>query len=204
MSLLILRIITVFYWIRKTILSHLQTVKTSSLQTRWSFLVIIRDDIFFVFLLQNRLLYFRWNPLQNGIPVRSMKYVLMQKMYITKTYLYNFNPLKPHFYIVKLEFTGVFIIFLISAQKHRLWVLVELPHRGGSNEYPQSMFWAEIWKISEFLSGKFHCLVVNFLLYLNRRVFIMNDWPLITPFIWHYMYELILEGYKFHMHIQIL
>ena len=41
-----------------------------------------------------------------------------------KTCLYNFDPLKPHFYIVKLGFTGVYIIFLISAQKHRLWVLV--------------------------------------------------------------------------------
>ena len=35
---------------------------------------------------------------------------------ITKTCLYNFDPLKPHFYIVKLGFTGVCIIFLISAQ----------------------------------------------------------------------------------------
>ena len=35
---------------------------------------------------------------------------------ITKTCLYNFDPLKPHFYIVKLGFTGVYIIFLISAQ----------------------------------------------------------------------------------------
>ena len=43
---------------------------------------------------------------------------------ITKTCLYNFDPLKPHFYTVKLGFTGVYIIFLISAQKHRLWVLV--------------------------------------------------------------------------------
>ena len=61
---------------------------------------------------------------------------------ITKTCLYNFDPLKPHFYIVKLGFTGVFIIFLISAQKHRLWVLVRTAsaRRGGSNEYPQSMF----------------------------------------------------------------
>ena len=41
-------------------------------------------------------------------------------LYITKTYLYNFDPLKPHFYIVQLGFTGVYIIFLISAQKHRL------------------------------------------------------------------------------------
>ena len=43
---------------------------------------------------------------------------------ITKIYLYNFDPLKPHFYIVKLGFTGVYIIFLISDQKHRLWVIV--------------------------------------------------------------------------------
>ena len=33
-----------------------------------------------------------------------------------ETYLYNFDPLKPHFYIVKLGFTGVYIIFLNSAQ----------------------------------------------------------------------------------------
>ena len=42
---------------------------------------------------------------------------------ITKTCLYSFDPLKPHFYIVKLGFTGVYIIFINSAQKHRLWVL---------------------------------------------------------------------------------
>ena len=38
-----------------------------------------------------------------------------------KTYLYNFDPLKPHFYMVKLGFTGgaggwVYIIFIIFAQ----------------------------------------------------------------------------------------
>ena len=36
---------------------------------------------------------------------------------IMKTYLYNFDPLKPHFYIVKLGFTGVYIILFISARK---------------------------------------------------------------------------------------
>ena len=41
-----------------------------------------------------------------------------------ETSLYNFDPLQPHFYIVKLGFTGVYIIFLVSAQKYRLWVLV--------------------------------------------------------------------------------
>ena len=30
--------------------------------------------------------------------------------------------------------------------------------RGGSNEYPQSMFWAEIWKLSEFFIWKFSFL----------------------------------------------
>ena len=55
----------------------------------------------------------------------SFKTLLFPDIYhITKRRLYNFDPLKPHFYIVKLGFTGVYIIFLISAQKHRLWVLV--------------------------------------------------------------------------------
>ena len=59
---------------------------------------------------------------------------------ITKTRLYNFEPFKPHFYIVKLGFTGVYIIFLISAQKIYCGYPLELPRLGGSNEYKQSMF----------------------------------------------------------------
>ena len=63
---------------------------------------------------------------------------LMQRdtHFITKTCLYNLDPLKPPFYLVKLGFIGVYIIYLISARKHRLLVLVG----AGSNEYPQSMF----------------------------------------------------------------
>ena len=59
---------------------------------------------------------------------------------ITKTSLYNVNPLKPNFYIVKLGFTGVYIIFLISAHNIDCGYSLEPPRRGGSNEYPQSMF----------------------------------------------------------------
>ena len=55
---------------------------------------------------------------------------------ITKTCLYNFDPLKPHFYIGKLGFTGVEIIFLISAQNIDCGYSLELPRRGFSNEYP--------------------------------------------------------------------
>ena len=59
---------------------------------------------------------------------------------ITKTCPYNVDPLKPHFYIVKFGVYRVYIIFLISAQKHKLWVLVRAPSLRGLNEYLQSMF----------------------------------------------------------------
>ena len=69
---------------------------------------------------------------------------------ITKTYLYNFYPLKPHFHIVKLGFTWVYIIFLFLLKNIDCGNSLEPPRRGGSNEYPQSMFWAEIRKILTF------------------------------------------------------
>ena len=71
--------------------------------------------------------------------------------HITKTCLYSVDPLKPHFHIVKLGFTGVYIIFLFLLKNIDCGYSLEPPRRGGSNEYPQSMFWADIWKISEFL-----------------------------------------------------
>ena len=69
---------------------------------------------------------------------------LMHKFDITKTRLYNFDPLKPQFYIVKLGFTGVYIIFLILLRNIDCGYSLEPPRRGGSNEYPQSMFLAGI------------------------------------------------------------
>ena len=83
---------------------------------------------------------------------------------ITKTYLYNFDPFKSHFYIVKLGFAGVYIIFVISAKNIDCGYSLEPPRRGGSNEYPQSMFWAEIWKISDIFIWKcsfFGCKIFN-------------------------------------------
>ena len=70
----------------------------------------------------------------------SLLLFLSPSLSITKTRLYNFDPLKPHFYIVKLGFTGVYIIFLISAQNIDCRYSLEPPRRGGSNEKPQSMF----------------------------------------------------------------
>ena len=71
--------------------------------------------------------YLQWKAERLPFETTSRKHMI----------LYNFDPLKPHFYIVKLGFTGVYIIFLISAQKYILWYSLE------------PMFWAEIWKISE-------------------------------------------------------
>ena len=94
-------------------------------------------------------------------------------LHITITCLYNFDPLKSHFYIVKLGFTGVYIIYLISAQKIDCRYSLEPPRRGGSNECPQSMFRAEMGKYQNVLSQFFEFLVIKFSVYLNKLVFVM-------------------------------
>ena len=90
---------------------------------------------------------------------------------ITKTYLYNFDLLKPHFYIVKLGSTGVYIIFRISAQNIDCGYSLEPPRRGGSNEYHNLCFEQKHEKYQIFLSKNNHFLVVKFSVYLNSRVF---------------------------------
>ena len=92
---------------------------------------------------------------------------------ITKTCLYKVDPIKPHFYIVKLGFTGDTLFFLFLLKNIDCGYSLEPPHRGGSKQYPQSMFWAEMWKISELLSENFHFFGGIFSIYLNRLVFVM-------------------------------
>ena len=57
--------------------------------------------------------------INNNLKVCSDIPEVRMYVYITKTRLYNFDRLKPHFYTVKLGFTGVYIIFLISAVRSR-------------------------------------------------------------------------------------
>ena len=102
-----------------------------------------------------------------GLP--SSKKEEYREEYITKTCLYNFDPLKSHFYIVKLGFTEVYIIFLISAEKYILWILVRTaPPR----QYPLC-FEQKYEKYQKILSENFHFLVVKFSVYLNRCAFVM-------------------------------
>ena len=86
---------------------------------------------------------------------------------IMKNSLYDVDPLKTHFYIVKLWFKGIDNIFLISVQKHRLWVLVRTAHN--------LWFEQKYEKIFEFLPENFHYFffMVKFSVYLNRQVFVM-------------------------------
>ena len=97
------------------------------------------------------------------------------KRIITKTHLYNVDPLQSHFYIVKLGFTGVYIIFLISAQNHKLWVLVrtlEAVLKSTINLCVEQKY----ENYQNFYMICFPFLVVKFLIYmyLNRRVFVMS------------------------------
>ena len=59
---------------------------------------------------------------------------------IRKTCPCNQYPLKPHFYIVKLGYAGVYLFFLFLLQNIDCGYSLEPPRRGGSNVYPQSMF----------------------------------------------------------------
>ena len=94
---------------------------------------------------------------------------------ITKTRLYNFDPLEPHCYIEKLGFTVVYIIFLLSAQNIDCWYSLEPPRRGGLTSTHNLCFEQKYEKYKSFLSENFQFLEVKFSIYLNRRVFVMID-----------------------------
>ena len=101
-------------------------------------------------------------------------YLYGQGRLITKTYLYNFDPLKPHFYKVKLGFTGVYIIFLISAQNIYCGYSLEPPPRAVLTSTNNLCFEQKYEKYQSFLSENFQFLEVKFSIYLNRRIFVMS------------------------------
>ena len=90
----------------------------------------------------------------------------MNTLNITKTCLYKADPLKPHFYIVKLGFTGVYIILLIYLTEAVLTNTHNL------------CFEQKCEKYQNFYQKIFNFLVVKFSVYLNRRVFVMYTVPL--------------------------
>ena len=91
---------------------------------------------------------------------------------IMKTRLYNFDPLKPHFYIVKLGFTGTHTIFLI------LLKIIDCGYSLVLTNTNNLCFEQKYRKYQNFLSENFPFLVVKFSIYLNRRVLVINMEPL--------------------------
>ena len=81
----------------------------------------------------------KWASKEN----KSEKSTMLKYQYgntITKTYLYNFDPLKPHFHFSKTGFQGYALFFLFLLKTIDSAYSLEPPRRGGSNEYPQSIF----------------------------------------------------------------
>ena len=60
--------------------------------------------------------------------------------HIRKTCPCNVYALKPHFYIAKPGYAGVYLFFLFLLQNIDCGYSLEPPQQGGSNMYPQSMF----------------------------------------------------------------
>ena len=118
-------------WAKSVLWTRLVKLDMRTMGTFFQF-ILTKQNFFFLF---NGLIctnYFFFN-------IRTPN-LLTRLGFIMKTCLNNFDLLKPHFYIVKLGFTGVHIIFLISAQNIDCGYSLKPPRRGGSNEYPQSIF----------------------------------------------------------------
>ena len=91
----------------------------------------------------------------NRLRIRICDICTLTGLCITKTYLYNFDPLKPHFYTVKLGFTGVSFFFLFLLRNIDFWYSLEPPVLTSTHnlcfeqnyDKYQSFF---IWKFSVF------------------------------------------------------
>ena len=79
----------------------------------------------------------------------------------------------PLLYSKTWVYRGIHYFFLFLLKNIDFGYSLEPPCLGGSNGYTQSMFWAEIWKISGFLCERFQFLEVKSSIYLNIRVFVM-------------------------------
>ena len=65
------------------------------------------------------------------------------------------TPLSPSFIQYNWGLQEYTLIFLFLLKNRDCGYSLELPYWGNSNEYPRSVFWAEIWKLTEFFIWKF-------------------------------------------------
>ena len=103
-----------------------------------------------------------------------------QRLSITKTCPCNGYPHIPHFYIASMGYAGVyqFFIFLLQNIDYGYSLepppySLEPPHGGGSNVYPQSMFWSKNKKNIKFPT-KFSIFTAEKNIYiLHGQLFVM-------------------------------
>ena len=58
--------------------------------------------------------------------------------------------------------------------RNNIYIYIYMPHRGGSNKYPQIVLSRNVKNIVFFLSENVQFLEVKFPIYLNRRDFVMK------------------------------
>ena len=99
---------------------------------------VVRDVAYFHYLLLKEPTNYPASVLFWIIIILRSQQLYVINNFITKTRLFKY--IQKNFTSKNLKFSDKKAdIFHISAQKHRLWVLLEPPRQGGSDEYPQSM-----------------------------------------------------------------
>ena len=112
---------------------------------------------------------------------------------ITKTCLYNVDPLKPHFYKVKLRFTGVNIIFLISAENIDCGYSLE-PPLNNQTEYRCSNYWV-------FLACKRMFFFLFF--FSDQMVYYVGHQPITNTLTIHMLQRVSVKKYILALHTYI-
>ena len=94
---------------------------------------------------------------------------------ITKTRLYNFDPLKPHFYILNWGLQGYTLFFLFLLKNIDCGYSLEPPRQAVLTSTHNLCFEQKYEKYQSFSSENFQFLEMKFSIYLNRRVFDMQQ-----------------------------
>ena len=111
------------------------------------------------------------------ILVLKLIYTHSTDLAVTKSYLYNFEPLKPHFYIYKNigVYRGIrYCSYFWS--KQGFWVHIRTASARRFKRVPSTYVLSRNMKNKRFFLSDFFFifLVVKTSIYLNRRVFVMT------------------------------
>ena len=103
-----------------------------------------------------------------------------------KTCPCNEHPLAPHFYMVKVGLTGVYMFYLFFALKHRSWVLIRTASVRWFLRVPTIYVLSKINKNITFSSENYH--------FYNREILQYIAWTClcnVTPFFFVYCVHVI-------------